>query len=196
VNASPDSARAVVLVEGHSDRAALETLARRCGLDADREGVAIVPIGGATNISRYVEQYGPRGRNIDIGGLCDAGEEPALRRRLARVGLGVATTRHELEQLGFFVCDRDLEDEMIRALGIEAVEGVVESEGELASLRIMQAQPAQRERSPADQLHRFIGTRSGRKIRYGRLLAEALDPQRVPPPLAGVVDWMSARLPS
>jgi hypothetical protein len=73
---------------------------------------------------------------------------------------------------------------------------VIEVEGELGSLRIMQRQPAQRERPPAEQLRRFIGTRSGRKIRYGELLADALDPERVPDPLAGMIGWIRARLPS
>jgi hypothetical protein len=196
MDAVVDTARVVVLVEGLSDRAALSTLARRNAIDVDHDGLAIVAIGGATNISRYLEQYGPHGRNLDIGGLCDAGEEPALRRRLARAGYGSDLTRDRLEQLGFFVCDRDLEDEMIRALGVDGVERVIAAEGELASLRIMQQQPAQRGRPAADQLRRFIGTRSGRKIRYGQLLAEALDPEQVPHPLAGVLDWMAARLPS
>ena len=136
------------------------------------------------------------GRNLEIGGLCDAGEEQALRRRLARAGYGEVRTREDLERLGFFVCDRDLEDEMIRALGVEAVEHAIDMEGELESLRIMQRQPAQRERPPTDQLRRFIGTRSGRKIRYGQLLAEALDLGHVPHPLTGVLDWVRARLPS
>jgi hypothetical protein len=191
-----DAARAAVLVEGLSDRAALEVLARRRGLDRAGDGVAIVAIGGATNISRYLERYGPRGRRLEIAGLCDAGEEPALRRRLARAGLGEDLSRQEMEGLGFFVCDRDLEDELIRALGVEGVERVIAAEGEIASFRIMQRQPAQRGRSSEEQLRRFIGTRSGRKIRYGALLAAALDPGRVPHPLAGVLDWMCSRLPS
>ena len=32
-----------------------------------------------------------------------------------------------------------------------------------------------------------MGTRSGRKIRYGRILAAALDLTRVPGPLAGLL---------
>ena len=101
-----------------------------------------------------------------------------------------------MEALGFFVCERDLEDELIRALGVDAVERAIEGEGELASLRIMQRQPAQRDRPAAEQLRRFIGTRSGRKIRYGHVLAAALEPDQVPHALAGMLDWMCARLPS
>jgi hypothetical protein len=32
-------------------------------------------------------------------------------------------------------------------------------------------------------LRRFLGTKKGRKIRYGRLLVEALDPEQVPAPI-------------
>jgi hypothetical protein len=85
--------------------------------------------------------------------------------------------------LGFHVCVADLEDELIRCLGPAAVERVVERQGELGSFRTFQRQPAQRERSLHDQLRRFLGTRSGRKGRYARLLVDALDLSRVPGPL-------------
>jgi len=81
---------------------------------------------------------------------------------------------------GVFACDADLEDELIRALGTAAVEAVLEAEGELASFRRFQEQPAQRGRDLHAQLHRFLGTRAGRKIRYGALLVDALDLDRVP----------------
>jgi hypothetical protein len=93
---------------------------------------------------------------------------------------------------GFFRCDADLEDELIRALGVRRVEGVVAADGALPSLRIMQKQPAQRDRPVAAQLRRFIGTRSGRKIRYGRLLVEAIDADAPPVPLAALLAYLSA----
>ena len=115
----------------------------------------------------------------------------------SRAGLaGERADRETIERLGFFACDRDLEDELIRALGVDAVVRAIEGEGELASLRIMQRQPAQRDRPATEQLRRFIGTRSGRKIRYGHVLAAALEPDQVPRSLAGILDWMCARLPS
>lgn len=82
----------------------------------------------------------------------------------------------------------DLEDELIRALGIAGTERVVEAAGELPSLRRMQRQPAQLDRPPQDRLRRFVGTRSGRKIRYGRLLVDALDLELTPAPLDLVLD--------
>ncbi len=42
--------RGAVLVEGTSDRGAVETLARRRGRDLQAEGVAIVPMGGYGNL--------------------------------------------------------------------------------------------------------------------------------------------------
>jgi len=36
-------------------------------------------------------------------------------------------------------------------------------------------------------LRRFLGTRAGRKVRYGTLLVDALDLDRVPPALDAVL---------
>jgi hypothetical protein len=173
-------ARAVILVEGWSDQAALETLARRRGWDLPAEGIGVVPLGGITNIGKFAQALGPRGLGMRLAGLCDAAEEPYVTRHLHRLGLGNAQTREEREALGFFVCEADLEDELIRALGTAAVERVLEGEGELESFRRFQDQPAQRGRSDHAHLRRFMGTRARRKIRYGSLLVDALPLERVP----------------
>jgi hypothetical protein len=174
---------AVVLVEGVSDQIAVEVIAERRGRDLGAEGIGVVPMGGARNIGRYLERYGPRGLGLGRAGLCDAGEEDDVRRGLERAGLGVDLGRAGLEAAGFYVCVADLEDELIRGLGAAAVERVIEAEGELGSFRTLQRQPAQRGRSHQEQLRRFMGTRGGRKLRYARLLAGALDPDGVPRPL-------------
>ena len=179
----PADTRAVVLVEGTSDQAALAALAARRGRNLDAEGVSIVPIGGATTIGRFLDRFGPQGSDIRLAGLCDAAEERSFRRGLRRVGLGSELTRGEMEALGFFVCVADLEDELIRALGTVAVQEIIEAQGELGSFHIFQKQPAQRGRATDAQLRRFIGTRSGRKIRYATALVDALDLARVPRPL-------------
>jgi len=92
-----------------------------------------------------------------------------------------------MEARGFFVCAADLEDELIRALGAAAVERVIAANGELRSWRTFRTQPAQQDRSVGRRLHRFLGTRSGRKIQYARLLAGAVDLARVPRPLDRVL---------
>ena len=185
-----------ILVEGWSDQAALEALARRRDLDLRAEGVGVVPIGGITNVGKFAEALGPRGLGLRLGGLCDAAEEPYLLRSLHRAGLAGASTtllRTEAEELGFFVCDADLEDELIRALGTDAVERILTIEGELHSFRRFQHEPAQRGRETHAQLRRFIGTRARRKIRYGTLLVDALDLERVPRPLDLVLSQPSGR---
>jgi hypothetical protein len=175
--------RAVVLVEGISDQRALTTLASRRGRDLEAEGVAVVPIGGAHAVGPYLERFGPPGLDLKLAGLCDVGEEGAFRRALERAGMGTLT-RDDMEDLGFYVCVTDLEDELVRALGSAAVQRVVEAQGELGSFRTFQKQLAKRGLVLEEQLWRFMWNR---KIRYAPLLVDALDLSRVPRPLDGVL---------
>jgi hypothetical protein len=164
---------AVVLVEGASDRVALETLARRRERDLAAEGVSIVAIGGAQAVGRFLAGLGGQ----RVAGLCDAREEAGFRRAFGRAGF--APEVH--------VCDPDLESELIRALGAGAVEEVLGANGDLSSFRTMQKQPVWRDRPVQDQLRRFMGSGARRKIRYAALLVDALDPEAVPAPLDGVL---------
>ncbi len=180
-------ARAVVLVEGISDQIAVEALAERRGRNLEAEGVLVVPIGGAQAIGNFLDRFGPKGYDLELAGLCDAGEESDFERGLERAGLGVNLTRAEMERLGFYVCVADLEDELIRSLGAAAVERVVDAQGDLRSFRTLQKQAAWQERSTEEQLRRFLGSGARRKIRYARLLVDALDLTRVPRPLDRVL---------
>jgi OLD-like protein len=175
--------RAVVLVEGISDQVALETLAVRRGRDLAANRVSIVPIGGAQAIGGFLERFGPQGLGVKLAGLCDAGEERDFRRGLERAGLGSDLGRAEMEALGFYVCEVDLEDELIRTLGAEAVERIADAQGELGAFRTLQKQPAWRGRPVEEQLRRWLGSGARRKIRYARFLVEALEPEQVPRPL-------------
>lgn len=177
------AARVVILVKGESDRVAVEAVAVRLGRDLHDEGVAVQPMGGATNVRRFVERFGPAGLDVEVRGLCDAGEACYVARALHRAGLTAGPAVGHLADRGFRVCDVDLEDELIRAVGVVGVERVLGEHGELASFRRMQRQPAQRGRPVRQQLRRFIAAGSGRKSRYAALLVEALPPERVPHPL-------------
>jgi hypothetical protein len=178
-----ENPRAVVLVEGTSDRVAVETLAERWGRDLAAEEVAVVPIGGAQAIGRALERFGPHGLDVELAGLCDAAEEGEFRRALERAGLGEGLDRAGMEALGFYVCTVDLEAELIRALGVASVEAVVAVHGDLGSFRTLQKQPQWRGCPVEEQLRRFMGSGGRRKIRYARFLVEALDLARVPRPL-------------
>jgi len=156
---------AVVLVEGITDRLALEAVASRIGMDL--AGVEIVPIGGAQAIRRAAAEY----ENERVVGLCDAGEERFFRRVL-----GDKT----------FICVKDIEDELIRAAGVERVEAVVAAEGELETFRSFQGQLYWRERPVDAQLRRWLQN-GGRYLRYPPLLVAALQPEELPAPLVGVL---------
>jgi OLD-like protein len=173
----------VVLVEGMSDQRALEALAERRGRNLAAEGVSIVAMGGATAVGRYLERFGPKGLDLRLAGLCDAGEERKFRRGLERAGLGSNLTRADMEAVGFYVCVADLEDELIRSLGAAAVEKVIDAQGELRSFRTLQRQPAQQGWTKERQLRRFMGSRGGRKIHYACVLVDELDLANVPRPL-------------
>ena len=163
-----------MLVEGTSDRNAVETLARRRGRELDAEGVAIVPMGGFGNLPHFLARH----RDVRLAGLYDAGEEQHFLRALG------CRERRELEEKGFYACTRDLEDELTRAVGPEGVQRVLDEQGELRAFRTFQKQPAHRERPLEEQLYGFMWNR---KQRYAVLLVEALDLARVPRPLDRVL---------
>jgi len=157
----------VVLVEGVTDRIALVAVAAKLGIDIAASGIGIVPIGGAQAIRRAFAEYdGER-----VAGLCDVGEERWFRRVL-----GDAT----------YVCVKDLEDELIRALGPDRVQGVVAAEGELETFRNFQNQLFWRGRPVELQLRRWLQN-GGRQHRYPPLLVEAMVPDEIPRPLVDVL---------
>ena len=162
--------RGVILVEGTSDRLAVETLARRRGRDLEAEGVVVVPMGGYGNLPRVLGRY----RDLRLAGLYDAGEERHFLRALG------CADRAELERAGFHACTRDLEDELTRAVGPAGMERVLAEQGDLRAFRTYQKQPAHRAEPLEEQLHGFMWNR---KQRYAVLLVEALDLQRIPRPL-------------
>ncbi len=167
--------RALVLVEGLSDRIALETLAARRGRDLAAEGVAVVAIGGAQAIERALRGV----TGVRVAGLYDVAEEPAVLRGLERAGF---------EADGFFACNPDLEGELVRALGTERMLELVEERGQLGAFTTYRKQPAQRAKPLEAQLHGWL---HNWKIRYAAPLVDALDLGRVPQPLDGVLDAIS-----
>lgn len=140
-------------------------------------------------MGRALTQFGPHGMDVRLAGLYDVGEEIVVRRALQQAGFGsgLPLTRDAMEELGFYVCVLDLEDELIRALGAASVEAVIDSQGELGSFRTLQKEPAWRGKRVEAQLRRFMGSGGTRKVRYARLLVEALKPAKVPRPLRKVL---------
>jgi hypothetical protein len=160
-----------VLVEGESDRVAVEALAERRGRNLVAERVAIVAIGGAHALERALRDWS----GVEVAGLYDLGEEAAVLRALERTG--VARDR-------FFACDPDLEGELVRALGVERMLELVTERGQLGAFRVYQKQPDKRDRPLDAQLHGWL---HNWKVRYAAALVGALELDRVPPPLDAVL---------
>jgi hypothetical protein len=181
---------AVILVEGESDRAALEAAAGVLGFDPSLTSILVM--NGATNAVRLLAET--VSTSDRVAGLYDAGEEAHIVRALSEAGLTEGRDPRALERLGFFVCDRDLEAELIRALGAARVINVIETQGEdLRRFRSLQQMPEWRERRVEDQLRRWFGSGSRRKVRYAALLVSAMDASEVPRPLRRVLEYALAR---
>ena len=173
----------VVLVEGDSDRNALAALARRRALDLAGRGITVVAMGGITNLHRNLLRFGSAGTGRRLVGLYDVAEDHVVRRALERAGVAAA----DPEAAGFHRCVPDLEAELIRALGVPAVERIVADRRELRALRTLQAQAYWSARPAADQIRRFLGNGIQRKATYATLMVDALDLDRAPAPLDRVL---------
>lgn len=181
--ASPSDRPTLVLVEGQSDAVAVEGLAARMGIALDTLGIAIIALGGASAFPAFLAGLADDAANPRISGLYDQSELGDVQRALRLQGRRARLDPTGLESLGFFMCRTDLEDELIRATGTDAVVGVIDSQGDGASFLKLQLQPAWRGRQLHDQLRRFMSSQSGRKARYARLLIDQLEPSHAPLPL-------------
>ena len=160
----------VVLVEGESDAVVVRDLARRTDLELE-----VVAMGGITNVATYVARLRRERSDAVLLGVCDERERRFMERE-----------RPDLADI--FVCERDLEDELIRAVGPETVVELLDELGELGRFRTFQEQPEWRGQPLHDQLRRFAGTRSGRKAVFAGRLAAELEDDSLPTPLARLSD--------
>lgn len=179
--------RTVALFEGRSDSLAFRALARRRAVPLD--AVALVELDGITNLRRALTDL--RAERARVRGLYDAAEGRYVAGVLHDVGI-LADTAEDPSVAGFFGCERDLEDEVIRAAGAELVLQTLAACGELTRFRVFQGQPAQRERTVEQQLHRFAGTAAGRKARFAADVIDAVPPDRIPSPLIALLDSVTA----
>ncbi len=176
----------VALLEGASDVAAVRVLTEARGLVEGRDGFRLVDMEGVTNIRRHLATLTNGGRGHRVIGMCDVGEVRFVATALeaARPEMGAAG---DLAAHGFYVCDRDLEDELIRGVGTSTTVRLLEDLGLGGRFATFQRQPGWSDRPMHEQLRRFCGTASGRKSLLAGALAAALTPGRVPRPLAGPV---------
>jgi hypothetical protein len=181
MSVAAEGPRTVVLFEGRSDRLAFEAVARRHAVDV--AGEALVELGGITNLRNFLTAMPEAG--FRVLGLYDGSERQHVARVLRDLGM---LRGDDLARAGFFACERDLEEEVIRAAGPDLVLETLATRGELTRFRVFQRQPAQRVRSIEEQLHRFAGTASGRKSRFAADVIEAVPIERMPVPLVRLLD--------
>lgn len=178
-------ARRVVLVEGVSDMLVVEGLAQRRGQNLSGAGVAVVPVGGAGVFDVHHQLYGPRGLQLNLAGLCDRAEERYVQAALEADGAGRNLDQATRERLGFFVCDSDLEDELLDSIGDPAVTQLIAANGHANDLALYAGQPPNRARTQHENLLGFLRRR---KVEYAPLLTDAVDMTRIPRPLEGLLD--------
>jgi hypothetical protein len=176
-------ARTVIFVEGPSDYLALRESARVLSVDLDARGVAIVSLEGAGLLENYLSFLGPPGLDLRLRGLCDLDAEVDWQQKLTNSGIPVAD-RTRLNASGFFVCERDLEAELVKAHGDPAVQGVIASDGEAAKFAKFCQQAAYTGLSLSEQLAAFARKR---KTVWSPRLASELVPGNVPTPLREVL---------
>jgi len=179
-----------VLLEGASDVAAVRAVATTAGVELASHAVSLIDMGGATNIHRHLAAATAYRHDLRVLGLCDLQEAPYIVRALRRVGVPVDSTA-DLPAAGFSVCDRDLEDELIRALGAGGTQQVLQRLGLAQRFSIFAQQPAWVAKPFEDQVHRFAGSASGRKELLAAALGAALDLGSVPAPLSELLDGLS-----
>lgn len=186
-----------VLLEGMSDVAAIRALRATHGVAPEGEPCVLVAMGGATNIRRTLDDVVAMDPRPHVIGLCDEREAPFFVRALAAhreaLALPVPPTLTTMPDLGFHICRRDLEDELMRALGVDGTRAVLDSLDLGATFEAFRRQLAWQGRPIWDQLRRFGTTTSGRKELLAGALAAAVGAEETPPPLAALLAEMPVR---
>ncbi len=185
MNSSHTAPATWVLLEGQSDVAAVRAVADRAGLGLKEPGVQLIAMGGATNIGRYL-RAAAAADNVRVLGMCDLSEAPYFVAALRALGCDARGTA-DLAGLGFYVCDRDLEDELVRAVGEDGALSVLADLGLTGRFATFVQQQAWAGRPFHDQVRRFAGSASGRKELMARALASAVELSRLPVPLANLL---------
>ncbi len=154
---------AVVLVEGISDQIAVETLANQMGRDLRVQGVVVLPIGGAHGVATVVKRFAGQSE-LTVLGLCDRNEFSLFERAFD------ADPDRSVDDV--FVCDPDLEHELIGSVTPAELEAVLADHDDLGRFRKLQAQAAWIDRPFEQQMHRWLRAHARRPARYARIIID------------------------
>lgn len=173
-------ARSLIVVEGFSDLLAIRTLASKLGLSLDASGVSVLSLDGAGTFKYYLQLFGPQGLDVQLRGLCDQDAESDWIVKLDAAGISVGN-RSDLEAQGFYVCDPDLEAELLSALGTSTTQQIIianEAEGSYSSFANQQVNQG---KSEAEIQLAFFRRE---KVRWAPLFSAEIDGASVPSPIA------------
>jgi predicted ATPase len=176
-------AESIIIVEGFSDLLAVRRSADVTGRNLDGAGVSVLSLDGAGTIKHYLRLFGPQGLDLDLHGLCDEDAEADWIAKLTDAGIAVAT-RTDLEGHGFYVCDPDLEFELVAALGSTGVKQVVAEHGAEGTYNSFANQSSNSGKSEIEVQVAFF---KRDKVRWAPLLSDALKPTSVPSPIADLL---------
>jgi ABC-type cobalamin/Fe3+-siderophores transport system ATPase subunit len=177
-------AETVVLVEGFSDFLAIRALATTLGVNLDGAGVTLLSLEGADLVVHYLRLFGPSGLDLNLHGLCDLDHEEAWRGRLEQVGIP-APDLPAMNAAGFYVCDPDLEAELLGALDEQQIEALIAEEGAEAHFASFSQKDLNAGLSTSElQLH-YV---KSQKIRWAPLVAAAIEATRVPTPIRELIE--------
>jgi putative ATP-dependent endonuclease of the OLD family len=176
----------VILVEGFSDFLATRVLAATLGVELDAAGVSLISLDGADVFVHYLRLFGPGGLDLDLRGLCDADHEEEWQSRLTQAGIPI-TDRQTMNAAGFYICDPDLEAELLGALDTDRVAAVIAADGGQALFDSYANQPAQQGRSTEELQLGFV-QKPKAKIRWAPLIAAEMNSEEVPAPLRSLLE--------
>jgi hypothetical protein len=176
----------VILVEGFSDFLATRVLAATLGVELDAAGVSLISLDGADVLVHYLRLFGPGGLDLDLRGLCDADHEGEWQTRLTQAGIAV-TDRETMNAAGFYVCDPDLEAELLGGLDSNRVAAVIAADGGQGLFDSYANQPAHQGRSTEELQLGFV-QKPKAKIRWAPLIAAEMGPEEVPAPLRSLLE--------
>lgn len=176
-------AKRIMFVEGPADRLAILSLARKNNLSLDSRGVSVIALNGADILTWFLKLFGPTGFQLPVCGMCDLDHAPQWSKCLEDSGLGKNRSQADMEKIGFFVCDRDLEDELVKALGDAKVIQAINENGDTKAWNVFCQQPTYKALAQPALIRAFLAKR---KVLYAPILVSELS-TTIPRPLKEVL---------
>lgn len=167
----PLTASQVVLVEGAADRIILQRVAEVLDKDLDRIGASLVEMGGAGDVGYVLTLFGRKGFDVPLSVLIDFDA-------VSDTAKSYGVSEDALEDSAVFVCNKDLEDEYVAALGAEAVWTAIEESGLFTKNEKMNCKTSGlNEQRTQDDVAGFCRKKSSYKVRAAIAVANILTPE-------------------